>query len=159
MSTPRARLTALLVALPIVVATAGAWADQCQVVDAAVAARAVRAIQGSHARVLPHCAPCEDPAPTLGAAFVPRTVTSTGTSVVVDGVEQDLAYLYLEVSPNVFENVALRTGCEAFEVPEVWDFTTGTARARRFGSVPPALRGFGWGAPLPDSSPRPLPPG
>lgn len=134
-----------------------AYADQCQVVEVGVAVRAVQAIQASHGRVLDHCAPCGDPPPSLSRAFTPRAVASGGDSVSIDGTERDLAYLYLEVAPNVFENVALRTGCPADGIPQVWDFTSGTPRARAFGPPPAALRPFGWGGTGP--AVRPLPPG
>jgi hypothetical protein len=151
------RLAALVVVV-LSLAAAFARADQCQLVERDVAERAMSAIRASRGRVLAHCAPCGDPPPSAGAAFVPRSVSSTGSSLLVDGTERDLAYLYLEVAPNVFENVALRTGCPASEVPQVWDFTGGSARARSFGSVPPALAPYGWGASRRTSAARgPLP--
>lgn len=138
----------LLVLVPI------ARADQCEVVDARIASRAVAAIRASHGRLLVHCEPCGDPRPTLAAAFVPREVRATDTQVIVDGRPVDLAYLYLEVRSGWFENVALRTGCEAFDVAGSWVFgATGLRRSRGFGPVPPALRALGWG--YTDAVPRP----
>lgn len=136
---------------------AAAQADQCQLVDRDVAERALRAIRASHGRVLAHCAPCGDPPPSLATAFVPGSVSATSSSLVVDGTERDLAYLYLEVAPNVFENIALRTGCPADGIPQVWDFTSGTPRAAPFGPPPASLRRLGWG--MPAGAPRPPLPG
>ena len=126
-----------------------ARADQCELVAAEVATRAVAAIQASHGRVLLYCALCDDPEPTLGAAFTPRSVVSTGQSVVIDGREIDLAYAYLEVAPNVFENIAMRSGCDARDVPEVLRFHAGALTRARFSRAPAALTRLGWGRPLP----------
>lgn len=136
-----------------------ARADQCQVVSQDVGDRAVAAIRASHGRVLPHCAPCGDPAPTLAQAFVPREARFTGDAVSVDGQEVDLAYLYLEVAPNLFENIALRAGCPAEEIPEAFRVVGGALRPERFGAVPPALAPLGWGRASGAPRPRVLPPG
>lgn len=124
-----------------------ATADQCALVERPVATTAALVIGGSHGRLLEHCAPCGDPPPSLAAAFVPARVESAGGSVTIDGVARDLAYLYLEVAPGVFENVGLRSGCAASGVPEVWDFTSGTPTRRAFGAPPVSLRALGWGGP------------
>jgi hypothetical protein len=150
------RLLPLALVLASLVASL-ARADQCQLVDREVAERALRAIRASRGRVLAHCAPCGDPPPSLGEAFVPGTVNSTGSSLLVDGTERDLAYLYLEVAPNLFENIALRAGCPAEGIPEVWDFRSGTARPAAFGPPPASLRRLGWGTPA--GAPRPPLPG
>ncbi len=152
----QARAAAVAILALLFVATL-ARADQCQAVDPDVVTLAATAIRSSHARVVGYCAPCGDPLPSVSAARAPRQVTSTGSSVVIDGVEVDLAYTYLETQPNVFENIALRTGCEASGVPEVLRFDNGPARAARFGThVPAALRALGWGQPR-QRAPLPLP--
>lgn len=142
---------ALLLVAPL------AYADQCEIVSPEIAGRAVAAIQASHGRVLAHCAPCGDAAPSLASATLPRDVHSSGTAVVIDGLAVDLAYTYLEVAPNVFENIALRTGCEASDVPQVWRFRNGgAAQQTTFGAAPPALTRLGWGRP-PNPTTRRLP--
>ncbi len=139
--------------LVLLFVSALARADQCELVDADVGQRAATAIAGSHARVLSYCAPCGDPLPAIGAAHTPHDVRYVAGSVVIDGASVDLAYTYLEVAPNVFENVALRTGCSAFDVPEVLRFRGATFERARFAAPPPALRRFGWGRP-PSQAPR-----
>lgn len=136
-----------------------AQADQCQVVGQEVGDRAVAAIRASHGRVLAHCAPCGDPPPTLSRAFVPREARFTGDAVSIDGREVDLAYLYLEVAPNLFENIALRTGCPAEGIPEAFRVVGGALRPEGFGAAPPALAPLGWGRASSAPQPRPLPPG
>lgn len=134
-----------------------ARADQCEIVSADVATRASQAIAVSHGRVLSYCAPCGDPEPRIAAAVVPHEVHNMGTSVVIDGNEVDLAYTYLEVAPGVFENVAMRTGCPAQDVPEVLRFRGQTLTRERFGRPPPALRQLGWGGAPSQSQRLPLP--
>lgn len=150
-------LAALVLAVVFVAPLAEA--DQCQLVDAEIAGRAVAAIRTSHGRVLSYCAPCGDPDPVASAARMPHTVVNSGSSVLIDGTEVDLAYTYLEVAPNVFENVALRTGCPAQEVPEVLRFAGGRLTRGRFGRPPASLVHLGWGHAPPPASQRLPPPG
>jgi hypothetical protein len=151
------RLTAVL-ALALLVAVPLARADQCQLVDPAVAQRAARAIQASHGRVLAYCAPCGDPMPATSAAFTPREVHAGTESLFIDGREVDLAYTYLEVGQGLFENVALRTGCDAVDVPPALRISGTTFLTARLGAVPAALRALGWGTP-PRVEPRRVRPG
>ena len=134
-----------------------AYADQCEIVSPEIADHAVAAILASHGRVLSHCGPCGDPAPSLASATLPHDVHNSGSAVVIDGVAVDLAYTYLEVAPNVFENIALRTGCPAQDVPQVWRFRgPGPAQETRFSAAPPALTRLGWGrTPNPQRLPAP----
>jgi hypothetical protein len=124
---------------------ATAAADQCQVIDRAVADRATAAIRTSHGRVIRYCAPCGDTMPPISAAFTPSSVTFDGSELHVDGRTEDLAYLYLEVAPNVFENFALRAGCPASDIPEALRYLPSGPTVHRFGPVPPALASVGWG--------------
>lgn len=150
---------AVLLALTVTSAASLALADQCQLVSPDVADRAVASIRAARGRVLSYCAPCGDALPPISAASVPRQVRSSGDSVHIDGREVDLAYVYLEVSPGFFENVALRTGCPASDVPEALRFVGGTPRPERLGPVPPSLAPLGWGRPASAPRPGPLPPG
>lgn len=132
-------------------------ADQCAVIDREVADRATAALRVSHGRVLRYCAPCGEPMPPISAAFTPRSVSFDGRELHIDGRPEDLAYLYLEVAPNVFENFALRTGCPASDIPQALRYAPSGPAASGFGPVPPALARIGWGASnaAPAPSPRP----
>ena len=106
------RLLATLLTATLVLTGSVAVADQCQLVSIDVADRAYGSIRAARGRVLHYCAPCGDALPPVTAASVPREVRSTSESVYIDGREVDLAYVYLEVSPGLFENVGIRTGCD-----------------------------------------------
>lgn len=90
-----------------------ARADQCQLVDDAVAVRAEKALAG-HPEVVAFCEPCGDRAPGEPVT-VEHVATSRDTTgdyvVVVDKREVDLAYLYVQTSPAHYENVAALAGC------------------------------------------------
>lgn len=131
---------------------ASAAADQCAVIDQSVADRATAAIRTSRGRVLRYCAPCGDRLPPISAAFTPRSVRFDGRELHIDGRPEDLAYLYLEVAPNVFENFALRTGCPASDIPQALRYSPTGPAAGDFGPVPPALARIGWGRPGSPSS-------
>lgn len=134
---------------------ATAAADQCAVIDRAVADRATAALRATHGRVIRYCAPCGDTMPPISAAFTPRSVSFERDELHLDGHPEDLAYLYLEVAPNVFENFALRTGCPASDIPETLRYLPSGPTVSGFGPVPPALARVGWGR---SASPAPPPP-
>jgi len=96
-----------------------ARADQCQIVKKSQAEKA-QAILEKRPKVLEFCEPCGEKTP--GKAFVADTVklecaSDTNTcEVFVNGKEVDLAYLFVEVSPSKYENLAKKVGCPAMDV-------------------------------------------
>ena len=86
---------------------AAAHADQCQLLDADVAAR-VRSIVMEPHRYAELCEPCGEKVP--GVPFSART-TEVGDELVLDGKPHDLAYLYVQTAPSRFENLAMLAGC------------------------------------------------
>ena len=93
--------------------SAAARADQCQLVDDAVASRAVKALAGNP-DVIQFCEPCGDKAPgePTRATRVTKGRDSMGEyAVVIDRREVDLAYTYVKTSPAHYENVAALAGC------------------------------------------------
>jgi hypothetical protein len=100
-------------ALVAVLVPAAARADQCQLVDADVAARAVAAL-ANHPKVIQFCEPCGDKAPgevAVASRVEKERDTSGDYQIVIDRREVDLAYTYVQTGPNKFENVAELAGC------------------------------------------------
>jgi hypothetical protein len=117
---PRNLLTLLVLATSTLVA-APAFADQCAWVEPAVAkAAAVELASGR--RIVEFCEPCKEPRPsakrTLGRNAAVRDVPRHPEykQVDVDGKLLDIAYLFVERKPGIFENVALISGCPAVSV-------------------------------------------
>ena len=88
-------------------APAVAHADQCQVLDEAMAARVRQILEHPH-RLAELCEPCGEVVP--GVPFLPKTVEVTN-ELIVDGKARDLAYTYVKTSPSSFENLAKMVGC------------------------------------------------
>lgn len=97
----------VLLALAVLFAPAAARADQCQLLDAATAAK-VRAIVEQPHRYAELCEPCGEHVPAL--PFTPRTVEVTD-ELVLDGMPRDLAYTYVKTHADRFENLAMLVGC------------------------------------------------
>ena len=105
-----AALGAALVAL-----AAPARADQCALVQPAVAQRALAAVQ-QHERLVTFCEPCGDAAPGEPAAVTSVRVGSDAAidsmeELWVDGAPIDLAYAYVQTSPARYDNLAALAGC------------------------------------------------
>lgn len=117
---PRNLLTLLVLATTTLVATP-AFADQCAWVEPSVA-KAAAVELSSGRRIVEFCEPCKETKPTAKRALarngavrdVPRHPEYK--QVDVDGKLLDLAYLFVERRPGVFENVALIAGCPAVSV-------------------------------------------
>lgn len=102
----------LLVAA-VLLAPAAAHADQCQLLDDAVADR-VRTVLAKPMRVAELCEPCGEKVP--GLPFLPRSVDVVGNELVLDGTPRDLAYTYVKTAANKFENLAMLVGCPVEDV-------------------------------------------
>ncbi len=108
-------IQAAIVAAVVLLLTRRAEADQCSVIPAAQAERAVQLILRQGATIT-LCEPCGDrvrpglrPVPVTTATAVSR---GEGTSeVVVNGREVDLAYVYVHSIGNMFVNTARVVGC------------------------------------------------
>jgi hypothetical protein len=105
-----------ILTVSIVLAMAGtAYADQCEWIDAKVAAKAKLLVEG-HPKVIAFCELCGDKAPGLPEA---ATRVEIGTpnpgykDVRINGTPVDLAYTYVQTSPGTYKNLALLSGCEA----------------------------------------------
>lgn len=95
-----------------------AFADQCQIVDAEVAARAKLLIK-NNSEVILHCKPCGDKV-SQSKIHVVRSFKTQGGEFLLNNDKKlivDLAYTYVKVAPNMFVNVAKVTGCPASDVP------------------------------------------
>lgn len=100
----------------IVLAMAGtAYADQCEWVDAKVAAKADKLL-ANHPKVIAFCEPCGETAPGAPevASRIEVGVPDPGyKDVRINGSPVDLAYTYVQTSPGLYRNLALLSGCEA----------------------------------------------
>lgn len=98
-----------------------ASADQCAWVEPAVAEKAAKELTAGR-RVVELCEPCRETRPrakrTLAADAAIRPVARHPEyrEVTIAGEAHDLAYLFVERKPGVFENVALIAGCPAVRV-------------------------------------------
>lgn len=110
-------MKALLI-LPFLAIPSLAHADQCAIVDDAVATRAVAALR-SHPMVIEYCEPCNDPAPGAPRR-IDRAVkirdNAADARVTLDGRDVDLAYTYVQTAPLKYENLAKLAGCPASDV-------------------------------------------
>jgi hypothetical protein len=121
-----------------------AHADQCAKNPTSVADHAAALVkQGS--TVVELCEPCGDVAP--GKPFTVRNVSVRNGELLVNGAATDLAYLYLQTSPDELVNVGLRTGCGASNVSEAirsgkptGPMTTRTSHQRSVRFPPPPTR-------------------
>jgi len=95
-----------------------ARADQCAWIDGATAARAKAAL-AQHPKVVSFCEPCGEKAPgepaRAGAVEV-RAMEEGYSQVFVDGHGLDLAYTYVQISPQQYANLAELAGCPASDV-------------------------------------------
>jgi len=103
----------VLITAAVLLAPAAAHADQCQLLDDAVAER-VRAVMAKPMRVAELCEPCGEKVP--GLPFLPRSVDIIGSELVLDGTPRDLAYTYVKTAANKFENLAMLVGCPVEDV-------------------------------------------
>jgi hypothetical protein len=103
----------VLITAAVLLAPAAAHADQCQLLDDAVADR-VRAVMAKPMRVAELCEPCGEKVP--GLPFLPRSVDIIGSELVLDGTPRDLAYTYVKTASNKFENLAMLVGCPVEDV-------------------------------------------
>ena len=99
----------------LVALAAPARADQCALVQPAVAQRALAAVQ-QHERLVTFCEPCGDAAPGEPAAVKSVRIGSDAASdsmeeLWVDGAPIDLAYAYVQTSPARYDNLAALAGC------------------------------------------------
>ena len=114
-------MKSLLVLVSLLVSSV-AFADQCQLVDEATAARA-KLLLKNNSEIVFHCAPCGDKAKGSKVTVVRSLKTGTYagyTNFTLNNnknISVDLAYTYVKVAPNMFVNVAKVVGCEAVEVP------------------------------------------
>ena len=103
--------------LPVALAAA-AWpaaarADQCQLVDDAVATKALAKL-ANHPKVIQFCEPCGDKAPgepAIATKVAKERDTDGAYQVVIDRREVDLAYTYVQTGIERYENVAALAGC------------------------------------------------
>ena len=103
-------------------APAAAHADQCQLLDAATAAR-VKAIVAQPHRFAELCEPCGEKVP--GVPFSPHTI-ELGDELMLDGKSRDLAYTYVETDASRFENLAVLAGCQVAGVSPTLSVETET---------------------------------
>ena len=99
-----------------------AHADQCAVLDRPVAERAIAQLKHGM-RVAEFCEPCGEKTPKRPFAIQSVRLTKwdgdeASVELRVNGKAQDLAYLFLEISPGLFHNVAKLAGCPATSVSE-----------------------------------------
>lgn len=110
----------LLITISCLLAAGTARADQCAWLDDEQATTAQVILQ-EHPNVLEYCEPCGDEKP--GEPFPVKTVhiaiPKPGyKTIVINSEEVDLAYLYIEISPTQYENLALQVGCPAEDVSQ-----------------------------------------
>ena len=107
-------MKALVAAIVLTVPTL-AYADQCELVDDAVATHAIDAIRAhGQPKLIEYCEPCGDRAP--GEPHVIEHVAKQRGadgyfSVTIDKREVDLAYTYVQTAPSTYENLALLAHC------------------------------------------------
>lgn len=107
------RVALALVAVPLLASPARA--DQCAWIDHAVAHRAA-AILATQPKVIAFCEPCGEQAPG-----VPRVASTAALrspepgyqEVHINGVPVDLAYTFVQTSPERYQNLAALAGCPA----------------------------------------------
>ncbi|MBC7973608.1 MAG: hypothetical protein H7138_01390, partial [Myxococcales bacterium] len=114
----------------VALTAAPARADQCQwLEDPAVATRAMREL-ASHPEVISYCEPCGDAAPGAPysvASTSIRRVDPSAVTLVVDGQEVDLAYLYVKTGERQYRNLAALAGCPTSDVSPSLRVETATA--------------------------------
>jgi hypothetical protein len=98
----------------LLIHTTTARADQCIVVKPEVAKWAAKVLADQTA--IKHCEPCDEkrPSPPFAVKRVETRAWSGDTTqkvVVVNGKEEDLAYLYVQTGPDTYTNVAAMAGC------------------------------------------------
>ena len=102
--------------ITIVLALAGtAYADQCEWIDAKVAAKAQKQL-ASHPKVIAFCEPCGEKAPgtpEVAASVELGTPEAGYKDVRINGNPVDLAYTFVQTSPGTYKNLAMLAGCEA----------------------------------------------
>jgi hypothetical protein len=102
--------------ITIVLALAGtAYADQCEWIDAKVAAKAQKQL-ASHPKVIAFCEPCGEKAPGLPEVVSSVQVSTADygrASFAINGTDVDLAYTFVQTSPGTYTNLAKLAGCEA----------------------------------------------
>jgi hypothetical protein len=111
----------IILCLLVLATSTPAFADQCAWVEPAVAKAAAKELTAGR-RIVELCEPCKETKPTAKRALVsggavlevPRHPEYR--QVAVDGKLLDLAYLYVERTRGVFENVAMISGCPAQQV-------------------------------------------
>lgn len=108
------KLTAILFAAAALYgAPAVAHADQCAIVDPAIATRAAELAKKSDA-MIEYCEPCGDKQPVL-----PRQLTSVNANskvVWLNGRPVDLAYVFIHTTGDDYQNLGLAAGCSAQRV-------------------------------------------
>ena len=104
-----------------------ARADQCHSVGSPVALEAKRWLLDRN--VLDYCEPCGDAAPGEPTRVTSVELRPSGAStlVVVNGRERDLAYTFVQTSPDVYRNVGALAGCAASDVSDTLRVTGETA--------------------------------
>ncbi|MEJ7603628.1 MAG: hypothetical protein WKG01_37420 [Kofleriaceae bacterium] len=85
-------------------------ADQCALNPTAIADKAATLVKPG-ATVLEYCEPCRGGAP--GKPYVVKTVEAKDGKLIVNGKLTDLAYLFVQTSPDKLENVGILAGCAA----------------------------------------------
>lgn len=105
-------VTRLAVAVPIaltVLAPSLARADQCAINDQAIADKAVELAKKSR-MMLELCEPCGEKVPQ--GPYPIGVVETANGRVMFDGRLRDLAYTYILVGKNTFENLGIAAGCK-----------------------------------------------
>jgi hypothetical protein len=106
----KAHVAAIVLAIPAL-----AYADQCELVDDAVATSAIDAIRAhGQPKLIEYCEPCGDKAP--GEPHVIEHVAKQRATdgyfeVTIDKREVDLAYTYVQTAPSTYENLAMLAHC------------------------------------------------
>lgn len=107
----------------MLVLSTSAFADQCQLMSAAMAKRAALLLQNG-SEIASLCQPCGQVIASAEVS-VARSVKTTSANyanyqeVKINGKGVDLAYTYVKVAPNKYVNVAKTIGCKADGVSEV----------------------------------------
>jgi hypothetical protein len=112
------RIAIVLVVSVVCSLAAPTRADQCQIVDADVAAWAARLLVKG-ASFMEYCEPCGDKRPAA-----PVTVSRTDVKadsggnkqVAINGKDVDLAYIFVQTGKSTYSNVALLVGCPVQQV-------------------------------------------
>lgn len=90
-----------------------ASADQCQLVDAQVAARAVELARKSTS-VIDWCEPCRGS--NKRGPFTINTVEHKNRQIEINGIAVDLAYTFIHTKGDEYTNLGLAAGCQAHGV-------------------------------------------